>query len=98
MAGGAFCTRVIAFKIYCKICALHRVVAVSKTSVPVLIIHGDKDKQAPVSMAYKIYDSCKSERELYIVSGSEHKDCYRSNPEKYESIVSEFLKKHIPTN
>ena len=52
-------------------------VAVSKTSVPVLIIHGDKDKQAPVSMAYKIYDSCKSERELYIVSGSEHKDCYR---------------------
>ena len=42
-------------------------VAVSKTSVPVLIIHGDKDKQAPVSMAYKIYDSCKSERELYIV-------------------------------
>lgn len=67
-------------------------VAVSKTSVPVLIIHGDKDKQAPVSMAYKIYDSCKSERELYIVSGSEHTDCYRSNPEKYESIVSEFLK------
>ena len=50
------------------------------------------------SMAYKIYDSCKSERELYIVSGSEHTDCYRSNPEKYESIVSEFLKKHIPTN
>ena len=73
-------------------------VAVSKTSVPVLIIHGDKDKKAPLSMAYKIYDSCKSERELYIVSGSEHKDCYRSNPEKYESIVSEFLKKHIPTN
>ena len=73
-------------------------VAVSKTSVPVLIIHGDKDKQAPVSMAYKIYDSCKSERELYIVSGSEHTDCYRSNSEKYESIVSEFLKKHIPTN
>ena len=27
--------------------------AVSKTSVPVLIIHGDKDKTAPVSMAYK---------------------------------------------
>ena len=54
--------------------------------------------KATASMAYKIYDSCKSERELYIVSGSEHTDCYRSNPEKYESIVSEFLKKHIPTN
>ena len=50
--------------------------AVSKTSVPVLIIHGDKDKKAPVSMAYKIYNSCKSERELYIVSEAEHTGCH----------------------
>lgn len=61
--------------------------AVSKTSVPVLIIHGDKDKKAPVSMAYKIYNSCKSERELYIVSGAEHTGCYRTDPEKYKMIV-----------
>lgn len=32
-------------------------VAVSKTNVPILIIHGDKDNRAPLSMAYKIYDS-----------------------------------------
>lgn len=70
--------------------------AVSKTSVPVLIIHGDKDKTAPVSMAYKIYNSCKSERELYIVSGAEHTGCYRTDPEKYKMIVSEFIEKHIP--
>lgn len=70
--------------------------AVSKTSVPVLIIHGDKDKTAPVSMAYKIYKSCKSERELYIVSGAEHTGCYRTDPEKYKMIVSEFIEKHIP--
>ena len=70
--------------------------AVSKTSVPVLIIHGDKDKTAPVSVAYKIYNSCKSERELYIVSGAEHTGCYRTDPEKYKMIVSEFIEKHIP--
>ena len=70
--------------------------AVSKTSVPVLIIHGDKDKKAPVSMAYKIYDSCKSERELYIVSEAGHTGCYRTDPEKYKMIVSEFIEKHIP--
>lgn len=70
-------------------------IAVSKTRVPILIIHGDNDTQAPVSMAYRIYDSCKSEKQLYIVSGAEHKDCYKSNPEKYESIVSEFIEKHI---
>ena len=68
-------------------------VAVSKTNVPILIIHGDKDNRAPLSMAYKIYDSCQGEKDLYIVSGATHKECYRTNPEKYEKIVSEFIEK-----
>lgn len=70
--------------------------AVSKTNVPILIIHGDKDNQAPLSMAYKIYDSCQGEKDLYIVSGATHKECYRTNPEKYEKIVSEFIEKNLP--
>ena len=71
-------------------------VAVSKTNVPILIIHGDKDNRAPLSMAYKIYDSCQGEKDLYIVSGATHKECYRTNPEKYEKIVSEFIEKNLP--
>lgn len=70
--------------------------AVSKTNVPILIIHGDKDNRAPLSMAYKIYDSCQGEKDLYIVSGATHKECYRTNPEKYEKIVSEFIEKNLP--
>lgn len=70
--------------------------AVSKTNVPILIIHGDKDNRAPLSMAYKIYDSCQGEKDLYIVSGATHTECYRTNPEKYEKIVSEFIEKNLP--
>ena len=47
-------------------------------------------------MAYKIYDSCQGEKDLYIVSGATHKECYRTNPEKYEKIVSEFIEKNLP--
>lgn len=65
-------------------------------NVPILIIHGDKDNRAPLSMAYKIYDSCQGEKDLYIVSGATHKECYRTNPEKYEKIVSEFIEKNLP--
>ena len=71
-------------------------IAVSKTKVPVLIIHGDKDTRAPLSMAYRIYDSCRSEKEIYIVPGAEHTECYRTDPEKYEKTVSEFIEKYIP--
>lgn len=31
-----------------------------------------------------------------IVSGATHKECYRTNPEKYEKIVSEFIEKNLP--
>lgn len=71
-------------------------IAVSKTKVPVLIIHGDRDTRAPLSMAYRIYDSCQSEKEIYIVPGAEHTECYRTDPEKYEKTVSEFIEKYIP--
>lgn len=30
--------------------------AVSQTDIPILIIHGDRDTQAPLSMAYRLYD------------------------------------------
>ena len=36
--------------------------AVSKTNVPILIIHGDEDTQAPLSMANRIYESCQSQK------------------------------------
>lgn len=39
--------------------------AVSQTDIPILIIHGDRDTQAPLSMAYRLYDSCSSEKQLY---------------------------------
>ena len=70
--------------------------AVSKTSVPILIIHGDKDIRAPLSMAYRIYNSCQSKKEIYVVLGAEHTECYRTDPEKYEKTVSEFIEKNLP--
>ena len=70
--------------------------AVSQTKIPILIIHGDEDTQAPLSMANRIYESCQSQRMMYVISGAGHTSCYRTNPEKYEMIVSDFIKRHIP--
>lgn len=69
-------------------------VALSKTKIPILIIHGDQDTRVPISMAYRLYNSCKSQKQLYIVSGAGHTECYRTNPERYEKIVSEFIEKN----
>lgn len=68
--------------------------ALSETNVPILIIHGDKDCTAPVSMAYSLYHRCRSEKELFIVHGADHAESYRTDPEKYKRTVSKFLKKY----
>ena len=68
--------------------------ALSETNVPILIIHGDKDCTAPVSMAYSLYHQCRSEKELFIVHGADHAESYRTDPEKYKRTVSKFLKKY----
>ena len=63
--------------------------------IPVLIIHGNEDTKAPLSMAYKLYDSCRSEKEIYIVNGADHAENYQADPEKYGDIIIRFIKKHM---
>jgi len=69
--------------------------ALAHTDIPLLIIHGDRDTQAPLSMAYKLYDSCNSEKQLYIVHGADHSENYRKDPEGYEKVVTKFIEERI---
>ena len=69
--------------------------ALAQTNIPLLIIHGDKDTLAPISMAYRIYDSCVSEKQLYIVPDADHAETYKANSIKYENIVTEFIEQHL---
>lgn len=68
--------------------------AVSQTDIPILIIHGDRDTQAPLSMAYRLYDSCSGEKQLYVVHGANHAENYRKNPEGYENVIAQFVEEH----
>ena len=77
----------VLFVAYCK--------ALAHTDIPLLIIHGDEDMQAPLSMAYKLYDSCNGERQLYIVHGADHSENYRKDPGGYEKIVTKFIEERI---
>lgn len=68
--------------------------AVSQTDIPILIIHGDRDTKAPLSMAYRLYDSCSSEKQLYVVHGANHAESYRKDPEGYENVIAQFVEEH----
>ena len=68
--------------------------ALSKTTVPVLLIHGTDDRFVPVEMTYENYKVCQSPKKLLIVPGAGHCMSYFLEPEKYEKTVMEFWSEH----
>lgn len=65
--------------------------AVTKLSVPVLFLHGTKDKIVPVSMCDELYEACSGPKRKLILTGADHANSAMAFPEAYEAAVLGFL-------
>lgn len=65
--------------------------AAKKTSLPVLIIHGQEDDMIPVEMAYQLYDALSGPKELLIIPGAGHAQAVDKDPDLYYETVFSFL-------
>lgn len=67
---------------------------VSKTSVPMMFIHGKEDYFVPWYMSIDLYNSkIHGYRELYLVEGATHAESLELNKPLYEEKVIKFIKK-----
>lgn len=64
---------------------------VKKAQVPILFIHGGGDTFVPCSMAYELYDACRSKKELFVVPGAGHAESYYKDRKGYEEAVNRLL-------
>ena len=64
--------------------------ALSATSKPVLLIHGEDDHFVPVRMAYENRDACQAPCQLLIVPGADHAMSYYADRQKYEKALRRF--------
>ena len=65
---------------------------VSKSSVPILLIHGEDDRLVPYSMSLSIARHCKSANvRVEIFPDAGHGLCYLTDPSRYERVIYEFL-------
>lgn len=67
--------------------------AVKKSTVPILFIHGDDDRFVPCSMSQTCYDSCVSDKQIFLVKGAGHGLSYCVDVKGYEDTVNGFLDK-----
>lgn len=62
--------------------------------IPVLLIHGGKDRLVPVEMGYENYEACTSEKELLIIPEADHCMSYWMDKETYAQKVVSFIQKN----
>ena len=69
--------------------------SVKKATVPILFIHGDKDKFVPYSMMDKLYDATSSPKEKLTIDGGEHANSDLVSPFLYWLTVEDFLNQYV---
>ena len=68
---------------------------IRKCHLPMLFIHGDKDDLVPTWMVYELYEAKSQPKELWVVSGAGHDDCYPFDKKEYTEKVKQFTDKYI---
>jgi uncharacterized protein len=73
--------------------------AMKSITVPVFIIHGEKDNTVPVEHAYRLINSCRNRfNQLWIVPEANHTDAFFLKTDEYlEKVISFFKKTFAPT-
>ncbi len=66
--------------------------AVSNTRLPILLLHGEADDFVPCSMSREIAEACAGPVRLETFPGAGHGGSYLSDPERYRSLVLDFLR------
>lgn len=69
--------------------------AVKKSSVPILLIHGDQDAMISVQMVRELYDAANCEKELLIVEGAGHAQSQDKDPEAYYGAIDTYIDRYM---
>lgn len=68
--------------------------ALSKTTVPVLFLHGNNDTEVPMSHTKENFLACSSDKYFSVVEGAPHTLCHYIGKENVENIIKEFIRKY----
>ena len=65
---------------------------------PILIVHGEEDREVLLSDAEAIYRAAGEPKELWLIPGADHSTTYAVDRESYEQKVLEFFDRAIGRN
>lgn len=67
--------------------------AVKRAQIPILLIHGDKDRFVPYSMSVNIHAAAPEKIDFHTIPGAGHALNFASAPEVYQALLRDFANK-----
>ena len=68
---------------------------VAQTDIPIVFIHGKEDHYVPCYMSERMYEACKSPKELHLIEGCGHAAAYMMAKDEYTAAVNRLLNGEI---
>jgi fermentation-respiration switch protein FrsA (DUF1100 family) len=67
----------------------------STISVPILVIHGDRDSIIPLELGKAVFEAAPQPKEFYLVPGADHNDLYIVGGAPYFQRLKQFVQKVV---
>lgn len=66
--------------------------AVRRSTVPILLLHGEDDRFVPCEMSHAIANACRCPATLHTFPEAGHGLCYMTDHHRYEQVIVDFLR------
>jgi len=70
-------------------------VGVPELDVPLLMVHGSRDKLVPIDQGRRVFDAAPEPKEFYVVAGAGHNDVYSVGGAEYFDRLEEFCRRCV---
>ena len=68
---------------------------IKKSNIPILFIHGDRDKFVPYEMLDELYEEANLPKEKLVIKNAGHVESSKINPELYWKTIKQFINRNL---
>lgn len=74
---------------------LNSVEKIGTVTMPLLMLHGDRDSIIPIGLGQKLFDAASSRKEFFVIEGADHNDTWLTGGEAYFDVVQRFVETNL---
>lgn len=68
---------------------------IKKSNIPILFIHGDRDKFVPYEMLDELYEEANLPKEKLVIKNAGHVESSKINQELYWKTIKQFINRNL---